>query len=78
MGRQWGAKASLTHARGFLGNHRYVFTLVHKFQTPDLLCDRSDIIVLTYETHRSQYNTLPLNMRAALIETYNNNGSRSI
>jgi len=48
------------------GNHRYVFTLVHKFQTPELLCNRSDVIVLTDEAHRSQYDTLALNMRAAL------------
>ncbi|RFO96781.1 deoxyribonuclease HsdR [Rhodoferax lacus] len=48
------------------GNHRYVFTLVHKFQSPELLCDRSDVIVLTDEAHRSQYDTLALNMRAAL------------
>ncbi len=48
------------------GNHRYVFTLVHKFQTPDALTDRADVIVLTDEAHRSQYDTLALNMRAAL------------
>lgn len=48
------------------GNHRYVFTLVHKFKTAELLCDRSDVIVLTDEAHRSQYDTLALNMRAAL------------
>ena len=48
------------------GNHRYVFTLVHKFQTPEMLCDRPDVIVLTDEAHRSQYDTLALNMRAAL------------
>lgn len=59
--------ASGAHLRGLLrGNHRYVFTLVHKFQTPELLCDRSDVIVLTDEAHRSQYDTLALNMRAAL------------
>ena len=53
--------------RQLLGeNHRYVFTLIHKFQTPELLCDRSDVIVLTDEAHRSQYDTLALNMRAAL------------
>ena len=53
--------------RQLLGeNHRYVFTLIHKFQTPDVLCDRSDLIVLTDEAHRSQYDTLALNMRAAL------------
>ena len=55
------------HLRELLrGNHRYVFTLVHKFQTPEMLCDRSDVIVLTDEAHRSQYDTLALNMRAAL------------
>ena len=48
------------------GNHRYVFTLVHKFQSPEKLCDRKDVIVLTDEAHRSQYDTLALNMRAAL------------
>ncbi len=59
--------ASGAHLRDLLrGNHRYVFTLVHKFQTPELLCERSDVIVLTDEAHRSQYDTLALNMRAAL------------
>ncbi len=48
------------------GNHRYIFTLVQKFQTPDVLCERSDVIVMTDEAHRSQYDTLALNMRSAL------------
>ena len=43
-----------------------MFTLIHKFQTAEKLCDRSDVIVLTDEAHRSQYDTLALNMRAAL------------
>jgi type I restriction enzyme R subunit len=55
------------HLRELLrGNHRYIFTLIHKFQTPEMLCDRPDVIVLTDEAHRSQYDTLALNMRAAL------------
>jgi type I restriction enzyme R subunit len=59
--------ASGAHLRELLrGNHRYVFTLVHKFQTPEALTDRSDVIVLTDEAHRSQYDALALNMRAAL------------
>lgn len=59
--------ASGAHLRELLrGNHRYVFTLIHKFQTPEALTDRSDVIVLTDEAHRSQYDTLALNMRAAL------------
>ena len=48
------------------GNNRYVFTLIHKFQIAEMLCDRRDVIVLTDEAHRSQYDTLALNMRAAL------------
>ena len=59
--------ASGAHLRELLrGNHRYIFTLIHKFQTPEPLTDRSDVIVLTDEAHRSQYDTLALNMRAAL------------
>jgi type I restriction enzyme R subunit len=62
-----GHAASGAHLRELLaGNRRYVFTLIHKFQTPDVLCDRRDVIVLTDEAHRSQYDTLALNMRAAL------------
>jgi type I restriction enzyme, R subunit len=59
--------SSGAHLRELLrGNHRYVFTLVHKFQTAEALTDRADVIVLTDEAHRSQYDTLALNMRAAL------------
>ena len=98
------------HLRELLrGNHRYVFTLIHKFRPENLLplpaknergedrgeglaeisplsgslparasrgerengvmpvlCDRPDVIVLADEAHRSQYDTLALNMRAAL------------
>lgn len=59
--------ASSAHLRDLLrGNHRYVFTLIHKFQTAERLTDRPDVIVLTDEAHRSQYDTLALNMRGAL------------
>jgi type I restriction enzyme R subunit len=59
--------SSGAHLRDLLrGNHRYVFTLIHKFQTPEMLCERPDVIVLSDEAHRSQYDTLALNMRAAL------------
>jgi type I restriction enzyme, R subunit len=59
--------ASGAHLRELLrGNHRYVFTLIHKFQATEMLCDRWDVIVLTDEAHRSQYDTLAMNMRAAL------------
>ena len=60
------------HLRQLLGeDHRYIFTLIQKFQTKEgekhpILSDRSDIIVITDESHRSQYHTLALNMRTAL------------
>lgn len=52
-------------------DHRYVFTLIHKFHTEQgetypQLSDRSDIIVMTDEAHRTQYDILALNMRNAL------------
>src|SRR5476651_181215 len=31
-----------------------------------MLCDRRDVIVLTDEAHRSQYDTLAMNMRSSL------------
>ena len=55
------------HLRKLLGeNHRYVFTLIHKFRTAEVLCDRRDVIVIVDEAHRSQYDELAMNMRAAL------------
>ena len=52
-------------------DHRFVFTLIHKFRTEEgethpVLSKRDDIIVITDEAHRSQYDTLALNMRNAL------------
>ncbi len=63
---------STGHLRKLLGeDHRYVFTLIHKFRTDPgtlhpVLSEREDIIVLTDEAHRSQYDTLAMNMRTAL------------
>ena len=63
---------SSTHLRQLLmEDHRYVFTLIHKFRTEKgeehpVLSERSDIVVITDEAHRSQYDTLALNMRTAL------------
>ena len=60
------------HLRELLtADHRYVFTLIHKFRTEPgtrhpVLSERDDIIVLTDEAHRSQYDTLAMNMRTAL------------
>jgi len=53
-------------------DHRYVFTLIHKFIPPErgqrmpVLSERDDIVVITDEAHRSQYDTLAANMRQAL------------
>ncbi len=66
---------SSAHLRDLLkADHRYVFTLIHKFRLDQstgetempVLSDRSDIIVITDEAHRSQYDALALNMRRAL------------
>ena len=64
---------SIANLRELLAaDHRYVFTLIQKFQpangerTMPVLSDRSDVIVITDEAHRSQYDTLALNMRMAL------------
>jgi type I restriction enzyme R subunit len=60
------------HLKQLLGeDHRYLFTLIQKFRTEPgtvypKLSDRSDIIVITDEAHRSQYDQLALNMRNAL------------
>jgi type I restriction enzyme R subunit len=63
---------SRVHLRELLaGQQRYVFTLIHKFSTADrepmpVLSERDDIIVITDEAHRSQYDQLAANMRKAL------------
>ena len=64
--------ASSAHLRQLLAeDHRYVFTLIHKFRTErgethPVVSDRNDVIVITDEAHRTQYDTLALNMRNAL------------
>ncbi len=52
-------------------NHRNVFTLIQKFRTEGgeefpKLSDRSNIIVMTDEAHRTQYDVFARNMRSAL------------
>lgn len=47
-------------------DHRYIFTTIFKFNSQEKLSDRSDIIVMADEAHRSQYDTFALNMRMAL------------
>ncbi|WP_419926636.1 type I restriction endonuclease subunit R [Candidatus Poriferisocius sp.] len=71
-GQQVHAETS-AHLRELLGqDHRYVFTLIHKFIPPKrgqqmpVLSERDDIVVITDEAHRSQYDTLAANMRQAV------------
>jgi type I restriction enzyme R subunit len=52
-------------------DHRFIFTLIQKFRTENgetypKISDRDDIIVITDEAHRSQYDILATNMRNAL------------
>jgi type I restriction enzyme, R subunit len=61
------------HLRDLLAaDHRYVFTLIHKFRLQagetemPVLSDRDDVIVITDEAHRTQYDVLAQNMRQAL------------
>ncbi len=60
------------HLRQLLrGNERTIFTLIQKFRSEPgqpypQLSDRSDVIVITDEAHRSQYDVFALNMRNAL------------
>ena len=53
------------------GQQRYLFTLIQKFaadpgELMPVLSERSDVIVITDEAHRSQYSELAANMRRAL------------
>ena len=52
-------------------DHRFVFTLIQKFKGDEkgnypVLSERDDIIVITDEAHRSQYDSLAMNMRNAM------------
>ncbi|MGO4871362.1 MAG: type I restriction endonuclease subunit R [Roseiarcus sp.] len=71
-GRETVQAGSRDHLKALLrGNERYIFTLIQKFGTargetyPELSA-RDDIIVINDEAHRSQYDILAANMRAAL------------
>ena len=69
--KQAQATSSANLRRLLREDHRFVFTLIHKFRTENgeehpVLSERSDVVVITDEAHRSQYDTLALNMRTAL------------
>ena len=71
QGKQEWAESS-EHLRQLLReNHRYIFTTIQKFRTENgkihpVISDRSDIIVITDEAHRTQYDVFAMNMRNAL------------
>lgn len=50
------------------GNHRFVFSLIHKFNQPvtEPYSQRDDIIVISDEAHRTQAGKFARNMRLAL------------
>jgi type I restriction enzyme R subunit len=58
--------------RHLLGeNHRYIFTTIQKFRTEKgkihpVISNRSDIVVIVDEAHRTQYDVFAMNMRNAL------------
>jgi type I restriction enzyme, R subunit len=67
-----GAKDSLKansgkHLRELLSSeHRYLFTLIHKFNFEEEITKRDNIIVISDEAHRTQGGNLAMNLRSAL------------
>lgn len=59
---------SISHLKELLRqDHRQIFTTIQKFQNiPGAISEREDIIVMTDEAHRTQYDSMALNMRKAL------------
>ena len=61
---------SISHLKQLLTqDHRFIFSLIHKFQfewNVQTINDRDDIIVITDEAHRTQYGELAMNMNIAL------------
>jgi len=70
-GKQEWAETSEDLRRLLKEDHRYVFTTVQKFRTEKgekhpVISNRSDIVVITDEAHRTQYDIFAMNMRNAL------------
>jgi type I restriction enzyme R subunit len=59
---------SIIHLKELLrADHRQIFTTIQKFQDIDnAVSERDDIIVMTDEAHRTQYDRMAQNMRKAL------------
>jgi type I restriction enzyme R subunit len=67
-----GAKGSLKASSGahlkelLMNEHRYLFTLIHKFNFEEEVTKRENIIVISDEAHRTQGGSLAMNLRNAL------------
>ena len=46
--------------------HRYLFTLIHKFNFDEVITERDNIIVISDEAHRTQGGQLAMNLRNAI------------
>ncbi len=59
---------SIVHLKDLLrADHRQIFTTIQKFQdVAEAVSNRDDIIVMTDEAHRTQYDRMAQNMRRAL------------
>lgn len=59
---------SIVHLKELLrADHRQIFTTIQKFQDiKSAISKRDDIIVMTDEAHRTQYDKMAMNMRKAL------------
>jgi type I restriction enzyme R subunit len=71
QGKQEWAETSEDLRQLLKEDHRYVFTTIQKFRTEKgtvhpVISSRSDIVVMTDEAHRTQYDIFALNMRNAL------------
>lgn len=62
---------SIVHLKELLrADHRQIFTTIQKFQDiSGAISERDDIIVMTDEAHRTQYDLMAQNMRRALPKT---------
>ena len=55
------------HLKALLSSeHRYLFSLIHKFNFKEVVTQRDNIIVISDEAHRTQGGSLALNLRNAL------------
>lgn len=67
-----GSKDSLKASSGkhlkqlLSSEHRYLFTLIHKFNFEEVITHRDNIIVISDEAHRTQGGNLAMNLRNAL------------